>query len=175
LNRREIIMRGSGILFLSVAGASTACSQKSVVEWAQTARQALQDALPYFEELLPNSVPTLTKAIKIAIDLEAALRSGSANAFDFIAELIGPSGLVIQILTDVGTISDPQIRSVVSGILAIASIALRVIATELDRGAVDMPRVIVAELKSKHKASSAVVEKIAKSKVLDQVREEVRK
>lgn len=170
INRRKFVRNvGYSALLASVGVTFTGCSTKSIIAWAGTAVSFLEQTLPYFQDLLPGSVGILTQAITVAKDLQTALKAGSANAVDFIKQLIAPDGLFQKILDDVGLIQNPQTRRIVSGILAIAGVALNIIATALEQGSTQLPKAIVAKAKTERKAGVAAVEVIAKSNTLDKV------
>lgn len=167
LKRRECIKLGLGTLLATVAGSLVGCDKKTIISWASTAVAFLEQTLPYFQDLLPASVNVLTKAIAVARDLQAALAAGSANAVDFINQLIAPDGLFQKILTDVGLMTDFEKRKIVSGILAIAGVALTIIATALEQGSGEAPPEVVSKARSQNKAGVATIEKVSKGKTLE--------
>lgn len=165
MKRRMFIKAG---LMATVAGSSLSlvgCSKKTIVQWAGTAVMFLEQALPYFSDLLPGTVGLITKAIAIAKQLQAALSAESESAIDLINQLIAPNGLFQQILNEVAMISGPQ-QKVVAGILAVAGIALNIIATALAQGAAGAPASIVGKIRSRNVTGSNTIESIAKSDVL---------
>jgi len=167
MQRREVMKLGAATVLATFAGSLVGCDKKTIISWAGTAVAFLEQTLPYFQDLVPGSVAVLAKAITIAQDLKAALQAGSANAIDFIHQLIAPDGLFQQILNDVGLITDVNKRRIVSGILAIAGVALNIIATALEQGSAEVPPAIVAATRSQKKAATATIEKAAKSSVLE--------
>jgi len=166
IQRRSLMKSGAIAVLATMVGSLTGCDRKTIVSWAGTAISFLQQTLPYFTDLLPSSVATLQKAIVVAQDLKKALESGSANAIDFIQQLIAPDGLFQQILNDVGLIQDEQKRKIVAGILAIAGVALNIIATALSQGSETAPPKIVEAVRSRNIGGAAVIDEVASSDVL---------
>jgi len=166
MKRREMLKAGAVTILATMAGSLVGCDKKTIITWASTAIAFLEQTLPYFTDLLPGSVAVLTKAIEVARQLRAALQAGSANAIDFIQQLIAPDGLFQQILDSVGLITDPQKRKIVSGILAIAGVALNIIAAALQQGT---PPEIVAKAKTSREKKSGIeiIEKSAKGNTLE--------
>jgi hypothetical protein len=167
MNRRTFARNiGYSALLASVGASSVGCSTKSLTAWAGTVVSFLEQTLPYFQDLLPSSVAVLTKAIQVAKDLKAALSAGSENAIELLNQLLAPNGLFQQILADVGTISGPQ-QKIISGILAIAGVALNIIATALSQGAAGAPQALVARVKAKNAIGTSMIENAAKSDRLE--------
>lgn len=175
MKRRELFkMLGLSALLAWVGAFFTACSVKSLAAWAGTAVSFLEQTLPYFQDLLPNSVGVLTQAIAIAKDLKAALSAGSETAIELLNKLLAPNGLFQQILTDLALLSGPQVK-IVSGILAIAGVALNIIATALAQGSSGAPAGIVARVKARNVLGANVVEAAANSDRLLKALEALRK
>jgi len=162
MKRRQLMQMGLGALAGGMTLSLVGCSKKTLTQWAATVVIFLEQTLPYFTDLLPGSVATLTKAIQVAKDLKAALDAGSENAIELLNQLLAPNGLFQQIVLDAGLISGPQAK-LVAGILAIAGIALNVIATALSQGAAGAPPQLVAKVKAKHAVGVNVIEAAAKS------------
>lgn len=167
LRRRECIKLGMATMLASVAGTFVGCDKKTIISWSGTAVSFLEQTLPYFQDLLPGSVAVLAKAITVARELQAALKAGSENAIDLIQQLIAPDGLFQKILDDVGLITDEQKRKIVSGILAIAGVALTIIATALEQGSGEAPPEVISKARSQNKAGVATIEKVSKGKTLE--------
>jgi hypothetical protein len=163
MKRREAIKAGAITILATMAGSLVGCDKKTIITWASTAASFLEQTLPYFSGLLPG-VGILEMAIKVARDLEAALKANSANSVDLINQLIAPDGLFQKILNDVGLIQDPEKRKIVSGILAIAGVALNIIAAALQQGT---PPEIVAKARNVNKKGVQSIEKSAKSDTLE--------
>lgn len=163
ITRRDMGKMGLGLALLASGVSLIGCSKKSLVMWAQTVVTFLEQTLGYFKDLLPSSVANITKAIAVAKDLQAALSADSPNAVDFINQLLSPDGLINKVIDDIGLIGDPEKRKVVSGVLAIASIALMTIATALAQGS--GPAVTTAA-KTRGLKGVSTVEKIAASNKL---------
>lgn len=175
MNRRDCIKTGVALL-TSVAGLSMiACSKKTIIQWAQTVTLFLGQTLPYFKDLLPGSVDVLMKAILVAKDLQAALAAGSESAIEFLNQLLAPNGLFQKLLDDVGLIPDPEKRKIVSGILAIAGVALTIISTALSQGAGTAPPKVVAAVRSRNVSGAATIESVAQSDVLTNVLKSLKK
>lgn len=167
MRRRDAMKIGLGTVLATMTGSLVGCDKKTIISWAGTAVSFLEQTLPYFQDLVPGSVGVLTKAIAVAVELKAALQAGSANAIDFINELIAPDGLFQKILDDVGLITDPSKRKIVSGILAIAGVALNIIATALEQGSGEVPPEVVSKARSQSKAGVATIEKVSKGNSLE--------
>lgn len=163
MKRRDFV-KGLGVSSLVLAsGASLiGCSKKSLVAWAGTIVTSLEQALPILSTLSPVSVALVTKAIETARALKAALAAGSENAIEFLNQLLAPDGLFLQILAIVATVPGPQ-QIIISGILALAGVALNLIATALAQGSTGAPPALVAKVKSRNIAGTSVIEAAANS------------
>ncbi len=164
MKRREAIKAVAITLLATAAGSLVGCDKKTIITWASTVIAFLVQTLPYFQDLIPGSVGVLSKAIAVAGELKAALQAGSSNAVDFINQLIAPDGLFQKILADVGLITDPAKRKIVSGILAIAGVALNIIAAALEQGT---PPEIVSKARNVNKAGVEAVKKAGKADTLE--------
>jgi hypothetical protein len=167
MQRREAMKLGAFTLLATATGSMVGCDKKTIISWAGTAVSFLEQTLPYFQDLVPGSVAVLAKAITVAKQLQEALKAGSTNAIDFIQQLIAPDGLFQKILDDVGLITDEQKRKIVSGILAIAGVALTIIATALEQGSGEVPPEVVSKARSQSKSGVATIEKVSKGKTLE--------
>lgn len=166
MERRHFIKAGMAGA-LAVSGLSiVGCSKKTLSQWASTVILFFEQTLPYFSDLLPGAVGLITKAVAVAKDLKAALDAGSENAVELLNQLLAPNGLFQQVLNEVGLIPDENTRKIVSGILAIAGVALNVIATALSQGAAGAPATIVEKVRIKHAMGANTIEKAAQSDVL---------
>ena len=63
--------------------------------------------------------------------------------------------------------TDPEKRKIVSGILAIAGVALTLISTALQQGAADAAPEVLTKARAQNKAGVEVIEKISKSHSLE--------
>lgn len=166
MQRRQFIGRAIAATAIVGSGVSLiGCSKKTIVQWAATAVTFLEQSLPYFSEFLPTSVALITKAIAVAKQLHDALSAESETAIEFINQLIAPNGLFQQILNEVALIPETQ-RRIISGILAVAGIALNIIATALSQGAAGAPSAVVAKVRSRNVSGANTIENAAKSDVL---------
>jgi hypothetical protein len=162
MNRRQVVKLGATGL-LGVSGLTlVGCSKKSLSYWAGVIISSLEQALPILSTLVPSSADVVEKAIATAKALKTALDNGSENAIELLNQLLAPSGLFEQIVAIVATVTGPQ-QAILSGILALAGIALNLIATALHQGAEGAPATLVAKVRTKHAVGASVIETAAKS------------
>jgi hypothetical protein len=125
---------------------------------------AFDEALPIISDFLPQSVALITKALAVAKDLKKALETKSGNVVEFLNQLIAPNGLFNQIMDTLGLIQDASQRKIVSGLLLLAGIALRIIATQFDQGATDRQK---SSAKASNARAAATIEKASQSDSLE--------
>ncbi len=166
INRRFVLKAGLAATLAGGGLSLIGCSKKTLSQWAGIVIATLEQELPYFTELLPSSVAVLSKAIQLAKDLKSALDAGSETTVELLNQLLAPNGLFQQLLNDAGLIPDESTRKIVSGILAIAGVALNVIATALSQGAAGAPNGVVARIRAKNVMGANTIEKAAQSDVL---------
>jgi hypothetical protein len=148
---------GAGAAVLGLAGVTSGCNSENVLTWVQTVITAFKDALPIFQQILPNQAALLEKALVVAQELQTALKNKTGNAVDFLEQLIAPGGLFNQIIDSLGLIADPQQRAVLSGILLLADIALRLIAQHLQTAAA----IIIAAARKRNATGVKTIEAIS--------------
>jgi hypothetical protein len=165
---RKVLMGMLGSLLALVGVVTVSCGQ-NLIKWSGIVVSAFEESMPLIQNLLPGSVATLTKALAVAKDLQAALKNGSANAIDFIEQLIKPDGLFNKLLDDVGALTDPEQRRILSGILLLAGVALRLIAAGLTSGADQLPNGPAIKAKAQNQSGVAVIEKVGASKDLEKL------
>lgn len=179
MNRREVITRAAFTTgAVAIGGPAVllqiACDRKAVEAWADQAINAFVQAEPFIRDLLPGSVAVLAKAIAVAKDLRAALKTKADNAIDFVRQLItGPDSLFEQIAKSVGLIKNANQRRIVSGILALAGIALNLIAAQLDSEA-DAHPALAAKARAAQPEAFSAVQAIADSDKLERALAAVR-
>lgn len=167
LRRRDFFFKtGAGAIIAFGVGPLMGCGG-NLITWIGIVIQALTDALPIFKDILPNSVAILKKALQVAKDLQTALKNAAPNAIDFLQQLSAPDGLFNQIFNDVGLITDPAQRRIVSGILLLAGVALRLIASGLHQGVPQTPPEILAKARTRNREGVANVEKLAVQDTLE--------
>jgi len=138
MNRRNFLQTTGKAAAGTAAGAlvlSTEACNKDALTWSLQVVNAFEQAQPIIADLLPGSVALIAKAITIARQLQKALKDKSADAITFLKELIAPAGLVNQIADTLHLIQGPAQRRILSGILALASIGLSLIASDLEQQA----------------------------------------
>lgn len=169
MNRREAIKTVTiGGTTFALFSLMTSCGA-NVLTWIGIVINAFTEALPILQSFLPNSLPILQKALQVAKDLQAALKNAAPNAIDFLNQLIAPDGLFNQIINDIGAITDLNQRRILAGILALAGVALRLIATGLHQGATQTKQgpEILAKARIKNPAGVSQVEKLAVQDTLE--------
>jgi hypothetical protein len=162
MKRRQLMQLGLSALAGGMTLTLVGCSKKTLSYWAGVIISSLEQALPILSALVPSSADLLTKAIATAKALKSALDAGSENAIDLLNQFLAPGGLFEQIIAIVATVGGPQ-QAIVSGILALADIALHLIATALYQGSEGAPPALVAKVRAKHAAGAATIETVAKS------------
>jgi hypothetical protein len=162
MNRRQVIKAGV-VGLVGAAGVSlVGCSKKTLSYWAGVIISSLEQMLPILSTLVPSSADLIAKAIATAKALKTALDNGSENAIELLNQLLAPGGLFEQIAVIVAGVNGPQ-QTILSGILALAGIALNLIATALHQGAEGAPTALVAKVRAKHAVGSSTIETAAKS------------
>lgn len=166
MKRRDFVENAAIVSVVSVTGILTGILTScggNVLTWVGIVIQSLTEALPIFTDLIPGSADIVKKAIAVAKELETAIKNRAPNTIDFLEQLISPSGLFNQILDSVGVITDPAQKRIVSGILALAGVALRLIAAGLHQGATQTPQgpEIIAKARTANAAGVAHIEKVA--------------
>lgn len=160
--RKAVKFGGLAAILAAVGGTVTSCGQNAL-NAAGIVLDAFRQIQPILAELVPNAAGTIAKAIKVAADLQTALRNKAPEAIDFLKQLVAPDGLFNQILEDLQLVTDPAKKRMLTLLLIIAQVALTAVATALHQ---DVPTGVVTAAKSKGKAVD-IIEKIAASNRLD--------
>lgn len=164
ISRREVAVKLGGLaaILAALGGLTAACSQNAL-NTAAIVINAFKLIQPILSELVPTAAATIAKAIKVAEDLQAALKKKAPEAIDFLKQLIAPDGLFNQVFDDLALVTDPAKRKMLTLWLLIAETGLAAIATALHQEA---PAGVIAKANAKGKSVS-IIEAIAKSNWLE--------
>jgi hypothetical protein len=166
MERREAIKAATVTILATMAGSLVGCDKKTLAYWAGIIVSAFEQSLPILSALVPSSADLITKAIETAKALKTALDSSAESAIEFLNQLLAPGGLFQQILIIVGTVSGPQ-QAMISGILALAGIALNLIATALSQGTEGAPPALANRVRAHNAIGANTIETAAKSGKLE--------